>query len=244
MKATTEFQLDFTIVEGNDLPCAAILVAAGNATRMGCNKQLATLQGIPVIARSMIAFQQCDTIRDIVLVTRQEDMGDIQKLAEEYRITKLTAIVEGGADRQSSVENGLQAIADDVLYIAIHDGARPLVTPELISKVVDDAKDKGAATLAVPVKNTIKQAENGIITNTPSRDTLFAVQTPQAFDISVYKQALALAKQHNVAVTDDCSICEYAGYPVYITHSDYRNIKITTPEDLAVAETFLREESV
>lgn len=239
MDLLTKFQLDYTVIDGGDFPCAAILVAAGNATRMGCNKQLVTLLGIPVIARSMMAFQQCQAIRDIIVVTRVEDMGDIQNLAEQYGITKLTAVVEGGAERQQSVENGLGAVSDDVLYVAIHDGARPLITPELIEKVVADAKEKGAAALGVPVKNTIKQVENNRIVHTPPRSTLWAVQTPQVFDLSIYRSALVYASEHQLAVTDDCSICECAGYPVYITPSDYCNLKITTPEDLLFAEALL-----
>ncbi len=241
MNTTTEFQLDFTVLDDAVLPAAAIIVAAGSGSRIGINKQFAPLLGIPILARSMLAFQQTKEIRDIIVVTREHEIADVQTLADTYQISKLTAIVAGGSERQTSVENGLAALCEDILYVAIHDGARPLVTPVMIEHVLQDAKNNGAATLAVPVKNTIKQVENGRIIHTPKRETLWAVQTPQVFDVAIYQKALDLAKQDKLMVTDDCSICEHAGYPVTITPGDYCNLKITTPEDLWVAEAFLKE---
>jgi 2-C-methyl-D-erythritol 4-phosphate cytidylyltransferase len=243
MKLDTEFQLEFSVVEGKEMPCAAIIVAAGNATRMGKNKQFATLLGVPVLARTMMAFENCSDIRDIIVVAKESEIADVQRLADEYHISKVTAVVAGGKERQDSVANGLAAVKKDILYLAIHDGARPLITPELISKVLCDAKEKGASALGVPVKDTIKQVgERGRIVGTPERSTLFAVQTPQVFDVDIYQKSLAFAKEHNLSVTDDCRICEAAGYPVFITESSYRNLKITTPEDLILAEALLRED--
>lgn len=244
MELVTDFQLEYTVIEGDTPPCAAIIVAAGNATRMGGCKQLIPLLGIPVLARSMMALEQCDGIRDIVVVAREEDAADIQKLADQYNIRKLTAVVSGGEERRDSVAKGLEAVAPDIVYIAIHDGARPLITPELIGKTLDCAKAHGAAALGVPVKNTIKRVnEDGQVLDTLERSCLMAVQTPQIFDISIYKQALAFAKEHPLAVTDDCSICEAAGFPVYIVEGSYRNLKITTPEDVIMAEALLAREN-
>ena len=151
MQTTTEFQLEYSVVDGDTLPCAAILVAAGNATRMGGEKQFLSVFGIPVLARTMLAFEQCDAVRDIVVVARDKDIPEVQVLADTYGISKLTAIVAGGKERQDSVENGLQALASDVVYVAIHDGARPLITPELIHKVIEEAHINGAAAPGVPV---------------------------------------------------------------------------------------------
>jgi 2-C-methyl-D-erythritol 4-phosphate cytidylyltransferase len=243
MKINTDFQLEFSVLTDETLPTAAIVVAAGNATRMGKNKQFATLLGIPVLARTLLAFEKSKEIRDIVIVAKETEIPDVQKLLDTYQVTKVTAIVSGGKERQDSVANGLSSVSADILYVAIHDGARPLITPDLIEKVLHDAKQNGAAALGVPVKDTIKRVnEKGMVTETPDRSTLYAVQTPQVFDIDIYKKSLAFAKEHNLAVTDDCQICESAGYPVLITQGSYRNLKITTPEDLILAEALLRED--
>ena len=243
MLTTTQFELEFTEVATSDLPTAAILVAAGNATRMGGNKQFLPLLGIPVLARSLMAFQNCPQIRDIVVVARKEEIPDVQRLADEYFILKLTAVVAGGAQRQDSVEHGLLALADDIVYVAIHDGARPMITPASIEAVLTDARAHGAAALGVPVKDTIKQVDGQMrIERTIPRETLYAVQTPQVFDVAIYKKALDYAKANALAVTDDCMLCEAAGFPVFITTGSYSNIKITTPEDIAVAENYLAGE--
>lgn len=243
MSLVADFQLEYTLLEEDTPPTAAIIVAAGNATRMGNNKQMMPLLGIPVLARSMMVFEKCSNIRDILVVAREEDKADIQKLAEQYAIHKLTAIVTGGEQRQQSVENGVQSIAPDIVYVAIHDGARPLITCDLIDKTLSAAKQWGAAALGVKVKNTIKKVSiDGRIAQTLNRSHLFAMQTPQIFDVAIYKKALAIAKQQELSVTDDCQICEEAGYPVYVVEGDYRNIKITTPEDIAMAEALLCQE--
>ncbi len=243
MQTTTEFQLEYSVVDGDTLPCAAILVAAGNATRMGGEKQFLSVLGIPVLVRTMLAFEQCDAVRDIVVVARDKDIPEVQVLADAYGISKLTAIVAGGKERQDSVENGLQALASDVFYVAIHDGARPLITPQLIHRVIEDAHLIGAAAPGVLVKDTIKQAdEDKRILRTVPRSDLYAIQTPQVFDRAIYSEALAIAKANSLAVTDDCMLCESAGFPVKITEGSYRNIKITTQEDVAFAEVLLRQE--
>ncbi len=241
MSVLTEFQLEYTLLEDDLPPVAAILVAAGNATRMGGSKQMLPLLGVPVLARSMRAFQDCAAVRDIIVVARSEERADIANLAEQYGITKLTDLVDGGEQRQHSVENGLQAVAEDVGYIAIHDGARPLVTPAWIEKTIEAARQWGAAALGVPVKNTIKRVTaDGRIAETLPRSHLFAMQTPQVFDVSLYRKALQYAGEHHLSVTDDCQICEAAGYPVHLVEGDYENIKITTPEDVLLAEALLR----
>lgn len=244
MNVVSEYQLEYTVVDGNQPIVTALVVAAGSGTRMGRDKQMLPLLGIPVLARTLMAFQQCETIRDIVVVAKEESVCDVQKLADTYQISKVTAIVKGGKERQESVANGLNAVSKDTVYIAIHDGARPLITPNDITKVVLAAGETGAAALAVPVKDTIKRVdEQQKILETPNRSSLMAMQTPQVFEISRYRKSLEKISSLGLRVTDDCQILEIAGYPVYTVEGDYKNIKITTPDDVALAELLLTKET-
>ena len=244
MKLASEYQLEYTVVDGNQPVVTAIVVAAGSGTRMGKDKQLLPLLGIPVLARTLTAFEQCEAVRDIVLVTKEEAVCDVQNLVDTYNISKVTAIVKGGKERQESVKNGLNAISKDTVYVAIHDGARPLITPDEISKVILVAGETGAAALAVPVKDTIKRVdEQQKILETPLRSSLMAMQTPQVFEVSRYQESLEKVSTLGLAVTDDCQILEIAGYPVYTVEGSYRNIKITTPDDVILAELLLTKEA-
>lgn len=219
---------------------SAVVVAAGNSTRMGANKQLLMLGDRPVIAHTLAAFQCSPVIREIVLVTRTEDSDALRALAAQHGITKLTAVVAGGAERQESVANGVAACSAEAAYFAIHDGARPLITPELIATVVEAAQRDGAAAAAVRVKDTVKVAdENGFIVDTPDRAMLWNVQTPQVFERTLYLNALEQARQQGISVTDDCRLAEAAGYPVRLVEGSYANLKITTPEDIRIAEGWL-----
>lgn len=178
-------------------------------------------------------------LKDRYCVARACDFDAIQK-ASAF-VTKPLTITEGGKERQDSVSNGA-ALCGDAEYIAVHDAARPFITPEEIETVCADAEKYGAATLAVPVKDTIKvAAADGTVCATPERSTLRAIQTPQVFRLSLYKEALCLAKNAGKQYTDDCQLIEAAGGKVYLTPGDYKNIKITTPEDLLVAEAFAAE---
>lgn len=221
---------------------AAILVAAGSSARMksgGASKTMMEIGGEPVLSRTLRAFENTACISKIVIVARACDFDAIQK-ASAF-VTKPLTITEGGKERQDSVSNGA-ALCGDAEYIAVHDAARPFITPEEIETVCADAEKYGAATLAVPVKDTIKvAAADGTVCATPERSTLRAIQTPQVFRLSLYKEALCLAKNAGKQYTDDCQLIEAAGGKVYLTPGDYRNIKITTPEDLLVAEAFAAE---
>lgn len=240
MPLLDDFPLQYTFSEDFS-PVAAIIVAAGNSSRMGQNKQFISLLGIPVIARTLLAFETCAKVRDIVVVTREDCIADLERICDEYNITKLTAIVKGGETRQESVENGIKATSLDISYYAIHDGARPLVTPHDISECIEDARVHGAAALGVFVKDTIKRVNiEKRILETPNREYLMAVQTPQIFEADIYKKALAKAKEDELAVTDDCAIVENAGYGVFIHQGSYENIKVTTPEDVTIAEAILK----
>lgn len=221
---------------------AAILVAAGSSARMksgGASKTMMEIGGEPVLSRTLRAFENAACILKIVIVARACDFDAIQK-ASAF-VTKPLTITEGGKERQDSVSNGA-ALCGDAEYIAVHDAARPFITPEEIETVCADAEKYGAATLAVPVKDTIKvAAADGTVCATPERSTLRAIQTPQVFRLSLYKEALCLAKNAGKQYTDDCQLIEAAGGKVYLTPGDYKNIKITTPEDLLVAEAFAAE---
>ena len=220
--------------------CGAVIVAAGNASRMGgIDKVMAPLQGEPMVRRTVRAFQECDAVSEIVIVTREDLIGPISELCVGY--DKVTAVVKGGSSRQESVELGLDALSKNIKLAAIHDGARPLATYELIDRAIRAANTYSAAAPGIPVKDTIKTVEGGLVVNTPDRSKLRAIQTPQVFDIDLLKGALKKAKQDKAEVTDDCSAVERLGMKVKIVEGDERNIKVTTPMDLKIAEMLLEE---
>lgn len=219
---------------------SAILVCAGNASRMGgINKILMPLGESNVVGYSMLAFEKCPDIAEIIIVTKPENEAVIRETAQKLGITKLVHITEGGATRQQSVLCGLRLASKETQYIAIHDGARPLVKPAHITRVIQDARVFGGATLGVPVKDTIKVVDDGLITDTPPRSSLWITQTPQVFRKSLYFEAVDFAQAHDLDFTDDCQLVEAIGGKVYMTEGDYANIKITTPEDRAIAEVLL-----
>ena len=221
--------------------CGAVIVAAGSASRMGgIDKVMAPLGGEPMIARTVRAFQECDAVFEIVIVTREDLILPINSLCKEF--SKVKAVIVGGKTRQESVSNGLNALSKEMKLAAIHDGARPLITWQLIDWVVRAANTYGAAAPAIPVKDTIKTVEGGLVVNTPDRSKLRAVQTPQVFDIDLLKGALLKAYQDGAELTDDCSAVERLGMKVKIVEGDEKNLKVTTPMDLKIAEMLLEEE--
>ena len=220
--------------------CGAVIVAAGNASRMGgIDKVMAPLQGEPMICRTVRTFQNSDVIKEIVVVTRPDLVAPMTDLFRDY--TKVTAVVEGGKSRDKSVALGLNALSRKVKLAAIQDGARPLITPEVIDRTVRAAHSYGAAAPAVPVKDTIKVVQGSIVKETPDRSQLRAVQTPQVLDIDLLRAALKKAGEDEAAITDDCSAVERIGMSVRILEGDERNIKVTTPMDLKIATMLLEE---
>ena len=220
--------------------CGAVIVAAGSASRMGgIDKVMASLGGTPMVARTAAAFQNCDAIAEIVIVTRPDLIRPISALCAG--MDKVRAVVAGGSSRQESVWLGLNALSEDIQLAAIHDGARPLVSNLLIDRTVRAANSYGAAAPAVPVKDTIKVVKGGLVEKTPERSTLQAVQTPQVFDFDLLRGALKQAEEEKTAVTDDCSAVERLGMKVKIVEGDERNLKVTTPMDLKIAEMLLEE---
>ena len=190
-----------------------------------------------MIVRTVRTFQTCDAVKEIVIVTREDLILPIRDLCKD--LDKVKAVVCGGKSRQESVELGLSALSNKVKLVAVQDGARPLITHAVIDRTIRAAHSYGAAAPAIPVKDTIKVVNGGVVSSSPDRKTLQAVQTPQVFDLALLKGALKKAKQDGAEVTDDCSAVELMGMSVKIVEGDERNIKVTTPLDLAIAKLLL-----
>lgn len=217
--------------------CTAVVVAAGTAQRMqGIDKTLAPLGGMPLLLRTVRALAASINIEEILIVTREALLVPVRELCSGE--DKVKDILCGGATRAVSVLRGLEKVGSD--FVAIHDGARPLVTVEVIDEAIAAAQAYGAAAPAISLHDTVKIARNGIVEQTPDRSTLFAVQTPQVFETASIKPALQAALAQNIPLTDDCSAMEAAGYPVHLTRGDEENLKITVPSDLILAETILK----
>lgn len=220
--------------------CGAVIVAAGTASRMGgIDKVMAPLKGEPMLLHTVRTFQNCDAIREIVVVTRPDLLTTVMGLCKD--MDKVKAVVAGGKDRPESVRLGMNALSSRVKLAAIQDGARPLITPAVIDRTVRAAHTYGAAAPGVPVKDTVKTVIGGLVADTPDRSRLQAIQTPQVFDFDLLRGALQKAEQDGAVITDDCSAVERMGMKVRIVEGDERNIKVTTPIDLKVAELFLED---
>ena len=220
--------------------CGAVIVAAGSASRMkGKDKIMEQLGGEPLIVKTVRAFQQADVISEIVIVTREDLLMQVTGLCRNF--DKVRAVVAGGTDRVVSVQNGLNALSDKVKLAAIHDGARPLITGEVIDRTVRAAHTYGAAAPGVPVKDTVKIVSGGVVKSTPDRKTLQAVQTPQVFDFDMLRGALKKAVEEGAQITDDCSAVERLGMSIKMVEGDERNIKVTTPVDLQIVRLLWEE---
>ena len=222
---------------------SAIIVAAGQSRRMGgdTSKQFFLIDGVPVIVRTLKAFEIAERIREVVIAARQEDIPQMYALIQDYEITKVKQIITGGETRQESVFRAIAQVDENADFLAIHDGARPLIRPQEIDLAVSAAVEHGAAALGVPVKDTVKQVDaDGKIVDTPERSTLWAVQTPQVFSRALYLRAAEQAGEAAAQLTDDCQLIERTGAPVYLVRGAYANLKITTPEDVFAAEGILR----
>ena len=220
--------------------CAAVVVAAGNATRMqGIDKVLAELSGRPMIAHTLDALEACSLIDEIIVVTREDLILPVGTICRQNGYTKVKKLVIGGEDRSHSVQNGLREVSEDADLIAIHDGARPFVDQAVLQEVIETAAKTNAAAPAIPVTDTVKTAQDGIVTGTPDRRTLFAVQTPQVFDADLIRGALYHCIEKGLPLTDDCSAVEQLGKKVVLTQGSVENIKITTQFDLLMGEAIL-----
>ncbi len=223
----------------------AIIAAAGQGARMGDGqaKQFRELAGIPIIIHTLRRFEQCATVGEVIAVVPAGEASDFLALAERYALSKLVRVVQGGATRRETVWRGLQAVrAATAEIVAVHDGVRPFVTPEQIDATVRAAAQNGAAILAVPAIDTIKEVREGLVARTPERAALWHAQTPQCFRYDLLKRAYEQANTENLDATDDSALVERLGASVTVIEGDARNIKITRPEDLALAEIILKAE--
>jgi len=217
----------------------AIIVAAGTSSRMvGIDKVFADLNGEPLLARVLTVFQNCHSVDEIVIVLARKILGQGRKMVKDHGWPKVTAVCAGGPRRQDSVREGLGKLTD-CEWVIIHDGARPCINADLIERGLRAARENGAAIAGVPVKDTIKiVSRRRFIQQTPARQSLWAAQTPQVFRYGLISEAY---RQMNIDVTDDASLVEQLGHKVEVYMGSYQNIKVTTPEDLAVAQLFFKE---
>lgn len=217
---------------------SVIIVAAGNSSRMnGVNKQLEKIGDTPIFVMSALKFEQSEQAGEIIVAAPAEDVARYEKLARNFGVSKLSAVVAGGDTRANSVRNALEAVSPKADYIAIHDGARPLISTEEIERVIADAEKYNAAIAAIPATDTVKSVGgNGFIEETPQRGRLYYAQTPQVFKKSLYVSCLEKLGSQADNVTDDSSILELCGEYVRITEINGCNMKITRPDDLAAAE--------
>lgn len=222
--------------------CAALVVAAGSSTRMGgVNKLLQPLEGVPVLVRTLAALQVAGSVDEIVVAAREEDVLEISQLCRTYGLTKCTKVIRGGESRVHSALLAALEASPEMELLAVHDGARPLVTPELIDRVVSAAGRCSAAVPAVALKDTVKAVrEDGGVAETLDRMRLRAVQTPQVFEAGLLKAALQSALEQGTPVTDDASAVERLGKVVFLVEGEEENLKITTPADMILAEAIVR----
>lgn len=226
----------------------AIVPAAGAGKRLGLgiNKAFAILRGAPLIVHCLAMLARTQLVAEAIVVLAPAEVDEGRTLLASYQAEYFAAlpikVVAGGKERQDSVANALAAVPADAAYIAVHDGARPFAGRAVFARTLAAAKEQGAAIAAVPVKNTIKVVDaDGVVVDTPVRSTLVAVQTPQVFRAQLLKDAYAHLAAHPAVVTDDASVVELLGHKVVVAEGRYENIKITTPEDLVLAEHFLEE---
>ena len=229
------------VTENENKIVSAVIVSAGNSTRMGgINKQFLELDGAPVIVNTITMFQRSHLIDEIIIVTRECDIDEIAKLVKKYDFYKVNNIVPGGETRQLSVYNGVVNTFDTADLVVIHDGARPLVTVKVIEETIKAAAKFGAAATGVKVKDTVKVVDdNNNIIDTPDRAYMRFIQTPQVFDKKLYLDAVETV-ENSKDFTDDCKLIEAYGETVKFVDGDYDNIKITTPEDIELAENYLK----
>ena len=224
---------------------SVIFPAAGQGKRMhaGFNKVFLEIIGESILLRTLRRFSEVPAVQELVVVTGTDEVAAVRRRLSHVPGLKPLKVVAGGSERQYSVWNGLRQADPQADIVLVHDAARPLVTPKTIEAVIAAAQEHGAAVAAVPAKNTVKIVKDGIVTETPDRSTLWSVQTPQGFHRDILVAANEKAEQEGFLGTDDASLVEHYGMPVHVVMDSYRNIKITTPEDLIIAEAFLRHEN-
>ena len=239
----TEIKLQYNVSQNNDTAIPVIVVAAGSSTRMqGINKQFMPILGVPVIARTLMKFNLCSDISKIIVVTSSDCICDMQLVCEKYMINKLCDIVDGGSNRHESVMKGIACLDAADTKVLIHDGARPFVETQTISEVVSALNYSDAALCVNKINDTVKMvSDDGVVLSTVDRSMLYAAQTPQGVDVEKYKNACESMKNVDL-FTDDASIMEAAGFKVKAVIGGGKNIKITTPDDIVIAESLVKGE--
>src|SRR4051812_38470234 len=223
---------------------STIFVAAGSSQRMGFDKLLALLGDKPVLVHTLEAFERTRSVAEIILVARAERVGEFEELVRQNDFKKVRSVIAGGELRHDSVRAGLERVNENATHVAVHDAARPLVTPEQIERVFEIARLHGGAALAEPITSTVKRAdENCVVTGGVSRENLYAMQTPQIFARDLLDEAYGKIGAANLAVTDEVSALEHLGAKVVLLPNDEWNIKITYPRDLILAQAVLARRS-
>lgn len=223
---------------------SAIIVAAGSSQRMGFDKLLALLADKPVLAHTIDAFERTSSVDEIILVARGERVAEFQELIGRHGFKKVAGVIPGGEQRHDSVRAGLERVREHATYVAVHDAARPLVTPEQIERVFELARRHGGAALAEPITNTLKRADKEcVVTGAVPRENLYAMQTPQIFARDLLDKAYAAISADNRSVTDEVSAVEFLGAKVVLLPNDDWNVKITYPRDLLLAQAVLARRS-
>ncbi len=223
---------------------SAIIVAAGNSKRMGTDKIFAELCDIPVIVHTIRRFEFSDLIDEIIVVSRPEKIIELKNLCKAFELTKVKKIVKGGNTRTESVMHGVMEAAKQSEFIAVHDGARPLITTDLINLTVKAAIEYGAAAPGVVPKESVKLTNDGFCEQNIDREHLVLIQTPQIFDAALIKGALIKVLAEGINCTDECSAVEHIGFKVKLCSGEYENIKLTTPEDMAIANSIIKSRGV
>jgi 2-C-methyl-D-erythritol 4-phosphate cytidylyltransferase len=219
--------------------CSVVVVAGGSSERFGADKLASLLAGTPVLAYSLAIFQSCEYVKEIVLVVADGKIESAAELVHKYGLSKVSKVVLGGATRLESALSGVSECDPSSRLIAVHDGARPLASQKVISAAIEMAYTKRAVVPAVQARDTIKLAENGAVTSTPERESAFLIQTPQVFEPVIIKGALTNALEKGLQISDDAQAVEALGFTVYLSQGSEENIKITTPQDLLLAEAIL-----
>jgi len=224
---------------------SAIIPAAGAGKRMGgsTNKQYLSIGSNPVIIEALLPFENSPLINEIILVSPADSINYVREIVDRFNISKVTKIVEGGKERQDSIKNGLDSLDGATDIVVVHDGVRPFIEREVLEETIREAGKYGAAIAAVPVKDTVKEVDEGVISRTVPRQALWLAQTPQTFRYELIRAAYDHAEESGLRATDDASLVEAMGKEVRIVMGSYDNIKITTPEDLVFAEAIIKERS-
>lgn len=224
--------------------CTMIVAAAGSSSRMGEDKQFMDLGGMPVLARTLRIFEDCPCVHEVIVVTRSERIVNVAQLCRDYGLDKVSKVLVGGESRVESVLAGVSEANTRAVLIGIHDGARPFVPQTVVEQVVNEAKFYQAVAPAVPVRDTVKRVSCATVEETPPRESLMAVQTPQVFRAELVKGALTYVLEREIPVTDDCSAVEAIGGKVHLIPGDERNLKLTTPLDMELAYAILQEQEL